>query len=77
MGDCPQISGDFAVMLEALFEDGNRGTGCEHALALTDAESLAGLDWYEWGDPWDCVCGECGAVFGSTAPQEAWCGCGA
>ena len=75
VGDDPEISRCWAELLKALFEAGNRGTGCEHALALTDKGRLDGLEWYEWGDVWDCVCGECGAVFASSVPQEAWCGC--
>jgi hypothetical protein len=75
VGGDPEVSRQWAELLKALFEAGNLGTGCEHALALTDKERLDGLEWYEWGDVWDCVCGECGAVFASSVPQEAWCGC--
>ena len=75
VGDCPEISRNWAEILRAMFEDGNRGTGCEHALALTDAERLDGLDSYEFGVEWDCVCAACGSVWQSTAANEEWCGC--
>lgn len=72
----PDISRHWAEMLKAMFESGNAGTGCEHALALTNAERLAGLDWYEFGSvEWDCICCNCGAVFRSTSANAEWCGC--
>jgi hypothetical protein len=45
------------------------------ALALTNAEKLDGMDWYEFGREWDCICAQCGAVFRSTAANDKWCGC--
>jgi hypothetical protein len=76
VGSEPEVSRHWAEILKAMFEEGNAGTGCEHALALTDAERLAGLDWYEFGSAvWDCICCECGAVFASTAANADWCGC--
>ncbi len=76
VGCDPEISRHYAEMLKAFFEDGNRGLGIEHALALTNTERLDGLAWYEYGHEWDCICGECGAVFRSTVANDVCCGCG-
>lgn len=53
VGSDPEISRHYAEMLKVFFEDGNSGTGIEHALALTSAEKLVGMDWYEFGREWD------------------------
>lgn len=76
VGGDPEISRCWADVLLELFVQGNRGTGIEHALCLTDEATLGNADWYEWGRVWDCVCAQCGAVFESTAANEDWCGCG-
>lgn len=75
VGADPEVSRHYAEMLKAFFEDGNSGTGIEHALALTSAEKLVGMDWYEFGREWDCICAQCGAVFRSTVANDKWCGC--
>lgn len=76
VGCDPDTSRHWAEMLKALFEDGNAGTGIEHALALTNAERMEGLDWYEWGQEFDCICETCGAVFKDTAPNAEYSCCG-
>lgn len=76
MGDDPEVSRCWAELVKAMFEDGNRGSGIEHALCLTDRETLAGADWYEWGQEFDCVCETCGAVFRDTAANAGYSCCG-
>jgi hypothetical protein len=52
----------------------NKGRGIDFAPALADLDSLAGVAWYEWGDPpaveqVDHICPACGAV--ASAPLDA------
>jgi hypothetical protein len=56
----------WAELLAALFEAGNAGRGIAFKPALTTADLLGGLRWYEYGEEpqyeVDHVCGKCGQV---------------
>jgi len=59
-----------AELLAAVFESGNVGHGIVFRAALTTADLLDGLRWYEYGEPVgyevDYICPTCGQV--QTAP---------
>lgn len=70
VGYNPEVSEGAASILVAWFEETNQGSGCEFALSLGNAVSLAPYRIYEWLKPLDAICALCGAVFTSTFPAD-------
>lgn len=69
----------WAELLAGLFEAGNTGRGIAFKPTLTTADLLAGLHWYEWGDPvgWavDYICPTCGQVQSVPVGVRPQCEC--
>ena len=76
VGPDPVVSRHYADLLLECIHTANRGRAIEFGLSLTTGQRIAagGFPAYDWGDAvWDCVCAECGRVWGSTTVGDEVC----